>query len=129
MPKVLRNTLLSVRDLLMTAGPFILLALALIVVAYLALDPNPPRKVVLATGPEQGAYAEFGKRYAAALKQRGIDVQLRTTNGASENMRLLLDPASGVDIAFLQGGAGERARSEANADADTIRSLGSLFYE
>lgn len=127
MPKVLRNTLLSARDLLVTAGPFILIALALLVVAYFALDPNPPRKVVLATGPEQGAYAEFGKRYAAALKQRGIDVQLRATQGAAENMRLLLDPASGVDLAFLQGGAGERARSQ--ADADAITSLGSLFYE
>ena len=31
MPKVLRNTLLSARDLLATAGPFILLALLLLV--------------------------------------------------------------------------------------------------
>jgi len=82
---------------------------------------------VLATGPEQGAYAEFGKRYAAALKQRGITVELRGTQGAAENLRLLLDPASGVDLAFVQGGAGERARSQ--ADADALMSLGSLFYE
>jgi hypothetical protein len=127
MPKVLRNTLLSARDLLVTAGPFLLIALLLLVVAYFALDPTPPKKVVLATGPEQGAYAEFGKRYAAALKQRGIEVHLRTTAGAAENLRLLLDPASGVDLAFVQGGAGERARSQ--ADADALVSLGSLFYE
>jgi ABC-type nitrate/sulfonate/bicarbonate transport system substrate-binding protein len=127
MPKVLRHTLLSARDLLVTAGPFLLLAMVLLVVAYFALDPTPPKKVVLATGPDQGAYAEFGKRYAAALKQRGIEVQLRTTAGAAENLRLLLDPKSGVDIAFLQGGAGEKARSQ--ADADALVSLGSLFYE
>src|SRR5437868_2287073 len=64
MPKVLRHTLLSARDLLVTAGPFLLIALGLLTLAYFALDPNPPRKVVLATGAEQGAYAEFGKRYA-----------------------------------------------------------------
>ncbi|HJV63042.1 MAG TPA: TAXI family TRAP transporter solute-binding subunit [Albitalea sp.] len=127
MPKVLRNTLLSVRDLLVTAGPFLLVALVLLVVAYFALDPTPPRKVVLATGPDQGGYAEFGKRYAAALKQRGITVQLRTTQGAAENLRLLLDPKSGVDLAFVQGGAGEKARSQ--ADAEALVSLGSLFYE
>lgn len=127
MPKVLRNTLLSARDLIVTAGPFLLIALLLLVVAYFALDPTPPKKVVLATGPEQGAYAEFGKRYAAALKRRGIEVQLRNTAGAAENLRLLLDPASGVDLAFVQGGAGERARKE--ADADALVSLGSLFYE
>jgi len=127
MPKVLRNTLLSARDLLITAGPFLAIALLLLVVAYFALDPRPPSKVVLASGPDQGAYSEFGKRYAAALKQRGISVELRATQGAAENLRLLLDPASGVDIAFLQGGAGEKARSQ--ADADALVSLGSLFYE
>src|SRR5450755_1154573 len=58
----LRHTLLSVRDLLATAGPFIVLALALLAVAYWALDPAPPTRVVLATGSELGAYAEFGKR-------------------------------------------------------------------
>jgi TRAP-type uncharacterized transport system substrate-binding protein len=127
MPKVLRNTLLSVRDLAVTVGPFLVIALLLLVLAYFALDPTPPRRVVLATGPDQGAYAEFGKRYAAALKQRGITVELRSTQGAAENLRLLLDPASGVDLAFLQGGAGEKARSQ--ADAEALTSLGSLFYE
>lgn len=127
MPKVLRNTLLSARDLLVTAGPFLLVALVLLFVAYFALDPNPPRKVVLATGPEQSAYHEFGKRYAAELKKRGITVELKMTAGAGENLRLLLDPASGVDLAFLQGGAGERTRAQ--ADADALVSLGSLFFE
>ena len=67
MPKVLRNTLLSARDLLATAGPFIVLALLLLTLAYVLLDPSPPRRVVLATGVEQGAYHEFGKRYARQM--------------------------------------------------------------
>ena len=131
MPKVLRNTLLSFRDVLATAGPFIFLTLALLVVAYWFLDPTPPRKVVLATGVEQGAYAEFGKRYAEFLKGYGIQVELRATHGAAENLKLLRDPNSGVDIAFTQGGAGEsRKNAEANALADEdLNSLGSLFFE
>ena len=131
MPKVLRNTLLSFRDLLATAGPFVFLTLVLLVVAYWFLDPTPPRKVVLATGVEQGAYAEFGKRYAEYLKGYGIQVELRTTHGAAENLKLLRDPASGVDIAFTQGGAGEsRKNAAANAAADEdLNSLGSLFFE
>ncbi|MGH8797971.1 MAG: TAXI family TRAP transporter solute-binding subunit, partial [Caldimonas sp.] len=68
MPATLRHTLLSFRDLLATAGPFIALALALLALAYWMLDPAPPKKVVLATGPAQGAYAEFGARYVQALK-------------------------------------------------------------
>jgi len=129
MPKVLRNTLLSVRDLMVTGGPFLAVALLLLVLAYVALDPTPPKKVVLATGPDQSAYAEFGKRYAAALKRQGITVELRATAGAAENLRLLRDPKSDVQVAFVQGGAGERSAARDNPDAAEIVSLGSLFYE
>jgi len=136
MTTALRNTLLSFRDLLVTFGPFIVLAIGLLAVAYWVLDPTPPDKVVLATGTEQGAYAEFGKRYAEILKGYGVTVELRATQGAAENLRLLRDPKSGVDIAFVQGGAGERGRKEADAvapadddDENGLVSLGSLFYE
>ncbi|MFT3665246.1 TAXI family TRAP transporter solute-binding subunit [Piscinibacter sp.] len=131
MPQALRHTLLSMRDLLATAGPFILLALVLLLLAYKLLDPNPPKKVVLATGAEQGAYAEFGKRYAALLARHGIRVELRGTAGAAENLQLLRDEDSGVDLAFVQGGADVQHASSADADAANagLVSLGSLFYE
>jgi TRAP-type uncharacterized transport system substrate-binding protein len=130
MPELFRHTLVSLRDLAITAGPFVLLGVALLWLAYLVLDPTPPKKIVLATGPEQGAYAEFGKRYAAELKRFGISVELRTTQGAAENLRLLRDPSQRVDLAFVQGGAGDAIYV---ADEDTsgaaLVTLGSLFYE
>ena len=86
-------------------------------------------KVVLATGANQGAYAEFGKRYAALLKQHGITVELRPTQGAAENLALLTDPASGVDLAFVQGGAAEQAATGDDPPDEGLVSLGSLFYE
>ncbi len=119
------------RVMLVTALPFILLAVVLSWVAYAVLDPTPPRSVVLATGVEQGAYSEFGKRYATALAKHGIRVELRNTQGAAENLALLRDPASGVDIAFVQGGADIVRRTEAErqaADAG-LESLGSMFHE
>ncbi len=128
MPATLRHTLLSFRDLLATFGPFILLAFALLALAYWVLDPTPPQRVVLATGTEQGAYAEFGKRYAQVLQGYGIAVELRATQGAAENLQLLRDPASGVDIAFVQGGADELPKPPED-DGDQLVSLGSLFYE
>ncbi len=129
MPQALRNTLLSFRDLLATAGPFIVLTLALLVVAYWVLDPTPPKKVVLATGVDQGAYAEFAKRYVQLLKQHDITVELRPTAGAAENLKLLQDENSGVDIAFVQGGADEKDRRPEDEEGDALVSLGSLFYE
>lgn len=128
MPPALRHTLLSTRDLLVTAGPFVLLAALLLGLAYWALDPTPPKKVVLATGPANGAYAEFGQRYQAQLKKFGIQVKLRGSEGSSENLRLLEDAESGVDFAFVQGGAGRLRSGEDEAPPDLV-SLGSLFYE
>jgi TRAP-type uncharacterized transport system substrate-binding protein len=128
MTATLRHTLLSFRDLFATGGPFIVLAIALLVLAYWILDPTPPKRVVLATGADQSAYAEFGKRYVEVLKEHGITVELRGTQGAAENLRLLDDPNSGVDIAFVQGGASDTPNADDAHDPQLV-SLGSLFYE
>ena len=126
MPKALQHTLLSLRELVLSVGPFLLLAAGLLALAYGLLQPNPPRQVVLATGIAQGAYAEFGKRYADLLKGHGITVELRPSQGTAQNLDWLHDPASGVDLAFVQGGA--EANNGQDADAGLV-SLGSLFYE
>ena len=120
------------RAFLWTAAPSVLLGLALLVLAYLVLQPQPPRRVVLATGIPQGAYAEFGGRYKSLLARHGITVELRPTQGAAENLALLRDPRSGVDIAFVQGGTdpagGDAATRDAEAGVELV-SLGSLFHE
>ena len=112
MPRVIRDTLVSVRELLFTAGPFIVLTVALLAGAFYFMQPTPPKRVVLATGSEQGAYAEFGKRYAEELRRYGIAVQLRSTPGSRENLRLLHDAKRDVDIAFVQGGSSETQRTQ-----------------
>ena len=122
----LRFSLTAVREFAITAAPFVLLALLLLAAAYVVLDPSPPRRVVLATGTDQGAYAEFGKRYAAQLAQHGIQVQLKPTQGAAENLDLLR--TGQVDVAFVQGGADKDHGPDDNPDAG-LRSLGSMFYE
>jgi TRAP-type uncharacterized transport system substrate-binding protein len=116
------------RLLATTAGPVVLLAAALLALAYWWLDPTPPKHVVLATGVDQGAYSEFGKRYATLLAKYGIRVELRATQGAAENLALLRDAQSGVDLAFVQGGADVVRGAGDNPDAG-LRSLGSMFYE
>ena len=123
MPKAIRYTLLSIRDLVVSFGPFILLAVALLALAYWWLDPNPPKRVTLATGPAQSAYEEFGKRYAKALKLDGITVELITTQGSAANLQLLRDGK--VDLGFVQGGTSDYT----DADKENLESLGSLFLE
>jgi TRAP-type uncharacterized transport system substrate-binding protein len=123
MTRTIRYTLLSIRDLLVSAGPLAFLAIGLLVLAYLWLDPNPPRKVTLATGPAQSAYEEFGKRYQKALAADGIEVVLLASEGSSDNLRLLREGRA--DLGFVQGGSNERATQ----DETGLESLGSLFVE
>ncbi len=119
----IRYTLLSLRDLAVSVGPFIALALALLVVTYWWLDPNPPKKVTLATGPAQSAYEEFGKRYAKALKTEGIEVVLVPSEGSAANLELLR--SGKVDLGFVQGGTSDYT----DQDEENLASLGSLFVE
>jgi len=129
MPRFLRNALLNARDFALTFGPFALLAAGLLWAAFWFLQPTPPATVTLATGPQQGAYAEFGRRYAAWLARHGIEVVLRETQGAAENLELLRDPASGVSLAFVQGGADTREPLPGETKGDGLVALGSLFFE
>ena len=123
MTKTLRNVLQSLWDLLLTAGPVALIAMAILVAAYWWLDPTPPRTLRLATGPAQSAYAEFGHRYATALQAHGVAVEQVPSAGSSENLQLLRDGK--VDFAFVRGGAVDPVADEAAG----ITSLGSLFLE
>ncbi len=123
MPQAIRYTLVSIRDIMVSFGPFIILGLLLLSLAYWWLDPNPPKVVVLATGPAQSAYDEFGKKYVAQLKASGIEVQTVQTEGSSANLKLLREGK--VDIGFVQGGTGDT-----NPDDETrLQTLGSLFLE
>lgn len=123
MSQAFRNTLLSLRDLIVSAGPLAFLAVGLLVLAYWWLNPNPPKTVTLATGPAQSAYEEFGKRYQKALAVDGIEVRLLPSDGSSHNLQLLREGKA--DVAFVQGGTAELQPD----DADQLVSLGSLFVE
>jgi hypothetical protein len=123
MPQKLRHTLLSLRDLAVSFGPFTLLTVGLLALAYWWLEPNPPKHLVLATGPEQSAYDAFGQRYAQALARHGITVELLPSEGSSDNIGLLR--AGRADIGFVQGGSGRLTADDEGA----LLSLGSLFVE
>jgi TRAP-type uncharacterized transport system substrate-binding protein len=96
----------------------ILLAAALVIFATL-----PPRTVTMATAAQGGAYHEFGLRYRDVLAKSGIRLRLVNTSGSLENLALLRDRQSGVQIAFIQGGATTAQESP------NIESLGAISFE
>jgi TRAP transporter TAXI family solute receptor len=77
------------------------------ILSWLALEylvPSPPSRITIATGPKGSTFEYFGKRYRARFARVGIDLELRQTVGALENLQLLQDPKSGVQIGFVTGG-------------------------
>ncbi|MGE3706483.1 MAG: TAXI family TRAP transporter solute-binding subunit [Vicinamibacterales bacterium] len=106
---------------LSTWGPLLLLVIIGFAVAYRYVGAPPPRIIRLATGAPDGAYHQFGQRYAAILAQDGITVDLVPTAGSAENLARL--NAGEVMLALVQGG------SISDADRDRLQSLGSLFAE
>lgn len=125
MPRLLKSAFLSLRDAVLVAGPFVLLTVLLLVLAYWVLNPTPPKRVVLVTGPDQSAFEAFGKQYKAALAKYGIELLLKPSEGSLANLQLLKDDASEVSFGFVQGGTTSVEESESQG----LVSLGSLFYE
>jgi TRAP-type uncharacterized transport system substrate-binding protein len=85
------------------------------------LQSSIPRSIVVATGPRDSLYPAFAQRYAASLARDGVTLVERKTGGAAENARLIADPKSGVDVAFMHGGV--------IADPGRTVMLASLYYE
>src|SRR5215472_6170292 len=65
---------------LATAGIVVILLAAGVYV----VETLPPRRIVMATGAQGGAYHELGIRYRQLLAEAGIELQLLPTTGAIE---------------------------------------------
>jgi TRAP-type uncharacterized transport system substrate-binding protein len=99
----------------------ILVAIALVGAWF--LQSTIPRHIVLASGTKDGMYHQLALRYKEILARDGVTVEERLTGGADDNERLLHDPASGVDVAFMPGGI-VRAAERGN-----LVMLMALYYE
>ena len=83
----------------------------------------PVRAFVMTTGAAGSAYDVLAQQYKAILAGEGIELELRPSAGAVENLRRLNDPRSGVSIGFAQGGL------TSPSESPDLVSLGTMFYE
>ena len=119
--------LLSLRDLFATAWWIFLIVGIGFVVAYQFVQPAPPKRIVITTGGESGAYYQFAQRYAAILARDGITLEVKASAGSLENLdRLKADEAQ---VGFVQGGVMPPKEDPDAEDDSGLLSLGSLFYE
>ncbi len=120
----LRAGFVSLRDLLATAWPIILIVAIGFVVAYQFVQPAPPRHMTISTGGESGAYYAYAKRYAQLLAANGIALEVQTSAGSMQNLERL--KKGDADIALIQGGITEVLGADEESE---LRSLGSVSYE
>jgi TRAP-type uncharacterized transport system substrate-binding protein len=95
--------------------------LAIFYVVYILVDPLPPRRLVIGAGIAGSGYDNFARRYARVLARNDIDLEIRNTAGAVENLDLLRDPASKVQAALTTVGFAQPD------DSDHLASLGGVF--
>jgi TRAP-type uncharacterized transport system substrate-binding protein len=98
-------------------------AACLLWIFFVVGRPLPPRHVVMTTGPDGGAFREYGEKYRAALAKEGVDLKLVPSLGNVENLRRLKDPASGVSAGFVSGGLTNEKESP------ELLSLGTISYD
>lgn len=111
------------RELLLIVAPVVLLAATAVWIALQFVQPAPPKRLVMSTGGQGGAYHVIALRYADILKRHGITLEARPSAGSIENVARLRDASSGVAVALLQGGITN------SRETPDIVSLGRLFPE
>jgi uncharacterized protein len=97
------------------------IAVATLYVAYRLIDPLPPRQLAIAAGMRGSGYDEYARQYARILARHGVQLEIRNSAGAVEDIELLRNPASGVQAALTAFGF------TLPTDADILYSLGGVF--
>jgi TRAP transporter TAXI family solute receptor len=113
----------SIKDILYAFALPTAIALVACTIAYNYVNPAPPNHIVISTGNGEGDYQTYAKQYRDILKDDGVNLEIRTSSGAVENLKRLQDENSDVEVGFVQDGLGNPD------DAPDLSSLGSLYYE
>jgi TRAP-type uncharacterized transport system substrate-binding protein len=96
-------------------------AMGIVSLALTYFIPAPPSKVAMATAFKGSSFEYYGRQYQQIFARYNIELELRETAGAVENLKLLLDPKSGVQIGLVVGGVSD------GKHAPGLLSLGTIY--
>ena len=83
--------------------------------------PSPPSKVTMATAFKGSSFEYYGHQYREIFARFNVDLELRPTSGAVENIKILQDPKSGVQISLMVSGVSD------GKHAPGLLSLGTVY--
>ena len=94
------------------------IAIGLFLFFYLA----PPNTISMTSGPQGSSFEKYAEKYAKILQRQHVTLKIVPSEGSVENIKRLADPASKVNIGFVQGGV------KKDINTDKLVSLGSVSY-
>ena len=97
------------------------LAVGTISLLLMYFIPAPPSTVTMGTGNKGTTFEYFGQRYRDIFALSHVELKLRETDGALDNIELLKNPNSGVQIALVFGGISN------GEPAPGVLSLGTVY--
>jgi TRAP-type uncharacterized transport system substrate-binding protein len=101
----------------------LLTALVVVFAVFWFFHSAPPHTITITSGPPGSGFDLTALKYQALLKQEGVTLKILPSEGSEENLQRLQNPASGVDIGFVQGGVTN------GTNLGRVVSLGSLSLQ
>src|SRR5689334_15330792 len=85
---------ISLRDLVVTVGPVLLLTAVAIGAAFWFVRPSPPKSITIASGPDGSIFRLTAEKYRKILARNGVQLRIVPSAGSLDNLRLLSNPAN-----------------------------------
>jgi TRAP-type uncharacterized transport system substrate-binding protein len=124
---VARFVAISWRDLAVSFGPILLVSAAAIWIAVRLIQPAPPDTLTISAGPVGSSFWTAAQKYKTILARNGIKLNVLASEGSADNLKRLTDPASHVDVAFVQDGiAGSTSGANGPTSASDASSASSV---
>jgi len=99
------------------------LGLLCVLAAYWVVRSQPPRTIVITTGPDGSSFQRWAVQYQTQLATRGVRLEIQTSAGSLENLQRLQAHDSHIDIGFVSGGIAKEENLKG------LVSLGSVAYQ
>src|SRR5262249_51047626 len=100
----------------------ILTACILTAAIFYVIYSAPPSEITFSTGPDGSVFYKNAMKYKKIIEEKGVKVNVVTSEGSLQNLQRLIDPKSKVAVAFSQGGITTNG-------VDKLVALGSVSYQ
>ncbi|RXZ31131.1 C4-dicarboxylate ABC transporter substrate-binding protein [Oxalobacteraceae bacterium CAVE-383] len=117
-----RFVAISWRDVAVSFGPIVLVALVGLWLAVYFIRPAPPKTLTIVSGPKNTNFWNVAEKYRQILARDGVTLRNLESDGSLDNLNKLMDDKIDVDVGFVQGGLATDAATA------SLVSLGSVAY-